>query len=106
MLNTLPPCLTAAAGTEFARDFIIKLLLHFIINKGFNNLPSLKKVHFVQYLKQKCSIRQFAYCKRFPTAATKVDRPCFSPIVAFLPLRKAMDPWLGTLLLSQLPNPY
>jgi hypothetical protein len=37
----------------------------------------------------------FAHCQRFFTAAANADGPCFSPTVAFLPFRKAMDPWLG-----------
>lgn len=39
----------------------------------------------------------FVHCQRFFTAAVNTDGPCFSPTVAFTPVRKAMDPWLGML---------
>ena len=39
----------------------------------------------------------FAHCQIFFTAAANADGPCFSPTVAFPPVRKTMDPWLGML---------
>ena len=39
----------------------------------------------------------FAHCQIFFTAAANADGPCFSPTVAFPPVRKTMDLWLGIL---------
>lgn len=39
----------------------------------------------------------FPHCQIFFTAAANADGPCFSPTVAFPPVRKTMDLWLGIL---------
>ena len=92
-LNTFPLCLTAAAGTEFARDFlscISDTICIFEENKR-------KKQRFRQFafsliveissfiLYAKMLDQAFAHCQRFFTAAANADGPCFSPTVAFSP---------------------
>lgn len=98
-LNTFPLCLTAAAGTEFARDSVFHFLRKRKTNKRFDILPSLEKLEFFPSITSTEMLDQaFAHCQRFFTAAAKnADGPFFSSIVAILPKRKAMDHWLGTL---------
>ncbi len=72
MLNTLPLCLTAAAGTEFARDFLFDISTRVLAynakrSKAFSgNFPKKKyglrqfafpRNLFIPYLTQKCMIR-------------------------------------------------
>jgi len=68
LLNTFPLCLTAAAGTEFARDFIFySSFLNKKINKGFDNLPSpYEWILWISYLLQKCSIKLSLIVKYSP----------------------------------------
>jgi len=85
MLNTFSPCLTAAAGTEFARDFFVYFKLKKNKEQGFRHVAFTKNGFslFRKYLKQKCLIRLLPIVKDSSLLLQNADGPFSVPLWPF-----------------------